>query len=197
MSAVLPHLEITPQRPRWLAGVPGFEPGNDGIKIQVVRIIYQRAFRKSAEIGPQSVQEVSGYLGNDETHVERLSCAGLLCLNGSNEVTVWLRLRASSGMFSTAIWSALACMGMPLLALGPTVRPLGVRRFARLRRRPQTRRRVPPAPQCGLLAAFFRKVGAARPRSLPLSLPEGRGHLRVYFGQTCVASATVTADRLR
>jgi hypothetical protein len=47
-----------------------------------------------------------------------------------------------------------------------------VRRFARLRRRPEARRRVPPAPQCGLLAAFFRRVGAARPRSLPLSLPE-------------------------
>src|SRR5258708_39576529 len=26
MSAVLPHLEITPQRPDWLAGAPGFEP---------------------------------------------------------------------------------------------------------------------------------------------------------------------------
>src|SRR5258708_2441646 len=61
---------------------------------------------------------------------------------------------------------------MPVLALGPTARLLGVRRFARLRRRPEARRRVPPAPQCGLLAAFFRKVGAARPRSLSLSLPE-------------------------
>src|SRR5258708_23551014 len=35
MSAVLPHLEITPQRPHWLAGAPGFEPGNGGIKIPV------------------------------------------------------------------------------------------------------------------------------------------------------------------
>ena len=61
---------------------------------------------------------------------------------------------------------------MPVLALGPTARPLGGRRFARLRRRPEARRRVPPAPQCGLLAAFFRKVGAPRPGSLPLSLPE-------------------------
>src|SRR6266436_4284305 len=26
MSAVLPHLEITPQRPHWLAGARGFEP---------------------------------------------------------------------------------------------------------------------------------------------------------------------------
>src|SRR5712671_6684679 len=34
MSAVLPHLEITPQRPHWLAGAPGFEPGNGGIKIR-------------------------------------------------------------------------------------------------------------------------------------------------------------------
>jgi hypothetical protein len=63
---------------------------------------------------------------------------------------------------------------MPVLALGPAARPLGVRRFARLRRRPEARRRVPPAPQCGLLAAFFRKVGAARPRSLPLSCIENK-----------------------
>src|SRR5712692_9701114 len=34
MSAVLPHLEITPQRPHWLAGAPGFEPGNGGIAIR-------------------------------------------------------------------------------------------------------------------------------------------------------------------
>src|SRR5467141_1299220 len=34
MSAVLPHLEITPQRPHWLAGAPGLEPGNGGIKIR-------------------------------------------------------------------------------------------------------------------------------------------------------------------
>jgi hypothetical protein len=32
MSAVLPHLEITPQGPHWLAGAPGFEPGNGGIE---------------------------------------------------------------------------------------------------------------------------------------------------------------------
>src|SRR6266436_7143141 len=37
MSAVLPHLEITPQRPDWLAGAPGFEPGNGGIKIPTSR----------------------------------------------------------------------------------------------------------------------------------------------------------------
>jgi hypothetical protein len=29
-----PNLEITPQRPDWLAGAPGFEPGNGGIKIR-------------------------------------------------------------------------------------------------------------------------------------------------------------------
>jgi len=33
MSAVFTHPEITPQRPHWLAGAPGFEPGNGGIKI--------------------------------------------------------------------------------------------------------------------------------------------------------------------
>src|SRR5258706_2688546 len=39
MSAVLPHLEITPQRPHWLAGAPGFEPGNGGIKIHKTLLI--------------------------------------------------------------------------------------------------------------------------------------------------------------
>src|SRR6266852_6087334 len=33
MSRVLLHAEMTPQRPHWLAGAPGFEPGNGGIKI--------------------------------------------------------------------------------------------------------------------------------------------------------------------
>ena len=28
-------------------------------------------------------------------------------VNGSNDVTVWLRLSASTGMFSTAMWSAM------------------------------------------------------------------------------------------
>jgi hypothetical protein len=28
-------------------------------------------------------------------------------VNGSNEVTMWLRLSASSGMLSTAMWSAM------------------------------------------------------------------------------------------
>ena len=28
-------------------------------------------------------------------------------MNGSNDVTVWLRLSASTGMFSTAMWSAM------------------------------------------------------------------------------------------
>ena len=28
-------------------------------------------------------------------------------VNGSNDVTVWLRLRAWTGMFSTARWSAM------------------------------------------------------------------------------------------
>jgi Transposase domain (DUF772) len=34
MSAVLTHREITLQRPDCLAGAPGFEPGNGGIKIR-------------------------------------------------------------------------------------------------------------------------------------------------------------------
>jgi len=52
-----------PQRPDWLAGAPGLEPGNGGIKIQMVRVICQRAFRKNAEIRPKSDQEVSGNFG--------------------------------------------------------------------------------------------------------------------------------------
>src|SRR6266436_3534718 len=32
MSEVLPHPEITPRRPDWLAGAPGFAPRNGGIK---------------------------------------------------------------------------------------------------------------------------------------------------------------------
>ena len=28
-------------------------------------------------------------------------------VNGSNDVTVWLRFKASTGMFSTAMWSAM------------------------------------------------------------------------------------------
>ena len=51
------------QRRDWLAGAPGLEPGNGGIKIQVVRLIYQSLFRKNAEIRPQFDQEVSGHFG--------------------------------------------------------------------------------------------------------------------------------------
>jgi len=93
-------------------------------------------------------------------------------------------LKAIERHFSTAIWSALACMGMPLLALGPTVRPLGVRRFARLRRRPQTRRRVPPAPQCGLLAASS-EVGAARPDLFPSPFPRVGATAGVFRPNVC------------
>ena len=41
-----------------MAGAPGFEPGNGGIKIQVVRVIYQRPFRKIAEIPALLDQQV-------------------------------------------------------------------------------------------------------------------------------------------
>src|SRR5665647_3796485 len=34
MSAVFVHQEITAQRLDWLAGAPGFEPGDGGIKIR-------------------------------------------------------------------------------------------------------------------------------------------------------------------
>jgi len=46
-----------------LAGAGGLEPPNGGIKIQVVCVIDQSAFRKNAEIRPQSDQELSGYFG--------------------------------------------------------------------------------------------------------------------------------------
>ena len=63
MSHVFLQTGQGPQRPDWLAGAPGLEPGNGGIKIQMVRVICQRAFRKNAEIRPQSDQEVSGNFG--------------------------------------------------------------------------------------------------------------------------------------
>ena len=50
-----------------LAGAPGFEPGNGGIKIQVVCIIYQRGFRKIAGIRIESNQYVSRYFGMADT----------------------------------------------------------------------------------------------------------------------------------
>jgi len=34
MSTLLPHPEIASLRPKWLAGAPGFELGNDEIKIR-------------------------------------------------------------------------------------------------------------------------------------------------------------------
>jgi hypothetical protein len=46
-----------------LAGAPGFEPGNGGIKIRLVCMIYQGPFRKIAEIGPLTRQEVSSHFG--------------------------------------------------------------------------------------------------------------------------------------
>jgi hypothetical protein len=46
-----------------LAGAGGLEPPNGGIKIHLVRIIHQQAFRKIAAIRLQWVQEVSGYFG--------------------------------------------------------------------------------------------------------------------------------------
>ena len=46
-----------------LFGPPGFEPGNGGIEIQVVRTIYQCAFRKNTEIRLLSDQEVSEHFG--------------------------------------------------------------------------------------------------------------------------------------
>ena len=57
MSAVLPHLEITPQRPDWLAGVPGFEPGNGGIKIHHLPSL-QWSFRKIREIRPVPIDRL-------------------------------------------------------------------------------------------------------------------------------------------
>jgi hypothetical protein len=67
-----------PQRPDWLAGAPGLEPGNGGIKIQAVRVIYQCAFRKMAEIQPQPAQEVRRYFGMPEWK-SRISPRGASC----------------------------------------------------------------------------------------------------------------------
>jgi hypothetical protein len=48
---------------RFLAGAPGFEPGNGGIKIQAILFIYQGVFRKIAEIRDPYDQKVSGHFG--------------------------------------------------------------------------------------------------------------------------------------
>jgi hypothetical protein len=54
----------------WLAH-RRFEFQDGGIKIQIVRLIYQSAFRKIAEIRPQSIQEVGGHFGTPEMHVAK------------------------------------------------------------------------------------------------------------------------------
>jgi hypothetical protein len=39
---------MCPERtPHWLAGAPGFELGNGGIKIQVVHVIFERIVQKN------------------------------------------------------------------------------------------------------------------------------------------------------
>jgi hypothetical protein len=43
---VLTHPETPAQRPHRLAGAPGFEPGNGGIKISLIIQRFQRAFGK-------------------------------------------------------------------------------------------------------------------------------------------------------
>ena len=49
-----------------------------------------------------------GRAGGDEADMlGRLRASADSSVNGSNEVTVWLRLSASIGMFSTARWSAM------------------------------------------------------------------------------------------
>jgi hypothetical protein len=47
-AAVLTHPETTAPRPRWLAGAPGFEPGNGGIKIRLEIPVFRPSFRKIA-----------------------------------------------------------------------------------------------------------------------------------------------------
>ena len=54
---------IFPGRRKWpaerLAGAPGFEPGNGGIKIHVVCIVYQWAFRKIVRIHPNLINRLA------------------------------------------------------------------------------------------------------------------------------------------
>src|SRR5580700_1085795 len=60
----LPRVPKIPgERRLWLAGAPGFEPRNGGIKIRFVCMIYQGPFRKIAEIGLITRQEVSSHFG--------------------------------------------------------------------------------------------------------------------------------------
>ena len=72
------HSHVSWWRPDWLAGAGGLEPPNGGIKIQVFRVIYQCAFRKNAEIRPQSAQEVSRYFGMPGW-TSRISLRGAFC----------------------------------------------------------------------------------------------------------------------
>jgi hypothetical protein len=76
-----------------LAGAPGFEPGDGGIKIRVVRVIYQRAFRKSAEIPALSVQKAS--ISEYQTNFRGSEAA---VIGGSNRMsaTVSIALRLPS-----------------------------------------------------------------------------------------------------
>ena len=48
-----------------------------------------------------------GRAGGDETDMPVACDKADRSVNGSNDVTVWLRLSASIGMFSTAMWSAM------------------------------------------------------------------------------------------
>jgi hypothetical protein len=179
MSAVLPHLEITPQRPDWLAGAPGFEPGNGGIK------------------SPNSVYSNNG-------HSEKTRDSGLFPINrlgGSSEWcallarTAWCMLlhRRFRRSHIVGLFDCECQCSHSVPRLGRSY----ARRFARLRRSPggSTARPARSAVRApgSLLSESWRSTA---PISSPLP-SRGRGHLRVYFGQTCVASATVTADRLR
>src|ERR1700693_5862881 len=97
MSTLLRVPETTGERPLWLAGHIGFEPGNVGIKIRLVRMGYQRSFRKSAEIRPLP-QEVSSHL-RMPGHGNRVSTAH----QTQPDFRLWTRFKFGLARLATAM----------------------------------------------------------------------------------------------
>src|SRR6266852_7879075 len=94
MSAVLPHLEITPQRPHWLDGAPGFEPGNGGIKIHLFCLPFNGHSEKSTKFDP--FQSIGWMLIPNAP--PRKPCGAPLSIAASGVLTSWsLRLCVSVG----------------------------------------------------------------------------------------------------
>jgi hypothetical protein len=58
--------EMGPERPHWLAGAPGFEPGNGGIKISLIIQLFQGAFGKKSQKCPLAISIAWQSFPNEE-----------------------------------------------------------------------------------------------------------------------------------